>query len=210
MSYLTVNSDFQGPASLVYPGGFSTRNWAYEDNEFKTKKPVIYYHIAGKLKETRKSREDRIRRLSEMIFRELKQINLVPEISGRPKHIFSIHQKMCHNHIPFETIHDLNGIRIILPQIQDCYRGLYAVHKIWKPIPSSFDDYISASKKSGYQSLHTTVVCYDSIPLEVQLRTPEMHFKAEYGTAAHWRYKFEKPHDFSETHKQEKYKGTFR
>ena len=197
MSYLTVSPDFNEPSCLVSPGSFSTRDWAHEDNQLKSKKPVIYYHIAGKLKETRRSREDRIRRLSGMIFKELKRVKLVPEISGRPKHIFSIHQKMYSNHIPFETIHDVNGIRIILSQIQDCYLGLYAIHKLWKPVPGSFDDYISAPKKSGYQSLHTTVLCDNATPLEVQLRTPEMNFIAEYGTAAHWRYKSKKLHDFS-------------
>ncbi|MEA3351593.1 MAG: TGS domain-containing protein, partial [Chloroflexota bacterium] len=110
-------------------------------------------------------------------------------ITGRPKHIYSIYQKMIRKSVPFEMVHDIRGVRIIVPRKADCYIALGEIHANWRPIPGAFDDYIAAPKENFYRSLHTDVIYSDGRTLEVQIRTKEMHQSAEYGIAAHWRYK---------------------
>ena len=120
---------------------------------------------------------------------ELAKENIKAEISGRPKHIYSIQRKMRRKGVPFSQVYDIRGIRVTTHTIPDCSRILGIVHGLWKPIPGEFDDYIATPKDNMYQSLHTAVVGDDGKTLEVQIRTREMHRLAEYGIAAHWRYK---------------------
>ena len=119
----------------------------------------------------------------------LEQEGVEVEITGRPKHIYSIYKKMMEKGRAFETLMDLRGVRLIVPDKQACYAALGIIHTHWRPIPHEFDDYIAAPKDNMYQSLHTAVIYDDGKPLEVQIRTREMHQNAEYGIAAHWRYK---------------------
>lgn len=114
---------------------------------------------------------------------------MVAEVTGRPKHIYSIYKKMNRKKIPFDQLSDIRGVRIIVPTEEECYAAVGIIHLHWRPMPGEFDDYIAAPKPSLYQSIHTSVVYEDGETLEVQIRTPEMHNKAEYGIAAHWRYK---------------------
>ena len=119
----------------------------------------------------------------------LKNASVEAEISGRPKHIYSIYRKMIDKGEPFEMVRDLRGVRLLVKDIPTCYAALGVIHTHWRPIPQEFDDYIAAPKDNFYQSLHTAVIYDDGKPLEVQIRTFEMHQSAEYGIAAHWRYK---------------------
>ncbi|MCK5344685.1 MAG: bifunctional (p)ppGpp synthetase/guanosine-3',5'-bis(diphosphate) 3'-pyrophosphohydrolase, partial [Candidatus Heimdallarchaeota archaeon] len=117
------------------------------------------------------------------------QAGMHAEVTGRPKHIYSIYRKMNKKKIPFEQLSDIRGVRIVVETEEECYAAVGIVHMHWRPLPGEFDDYIAAPKPSLYQSIHTSVVYEDGETLEVQIRTPEMHSKAEYGIAAHWRYK---------------------
>ncbi len=163
--------------------------WMHEDQNLKKRNPVVYHNIARQLKEKRIFREHLIDEFSSQLSTVLSDTGFTARISGRPKHIYSIHKKMCHQHLPFEGIQDLNGLRIVMEQAEDCYLALHTVHRLWPPVPGRFDDYICIPKKSGYQSLHTTVTSGDNTMMEIQIRTIDMHYEAEYGRAAHWRYK---------------------
>ena len=163
--------------------------WMYEDKEFKHNNCIVYQKIARQLKEKRIFREYRIDNLSQKISTVLSGAGFDARVYGRPKHIYSIHKKMCRQCLPFDGIQDLNGLRIVLERVEDCYLVLHQIHKLWSPVPGNFDDYIAAPKKSGYQSLHTTVQSSLNTKLEIQIRTVDMHYEAEYGKASHWRYK---------------------
>ena len=128
---------------------------------------------------------DIIDHLSEIVT----QPGIKAEISGRPKHIYSIYRKMVRKGVPFDQVHDIRGVRIIVPDIPSAYSALGVIHTHWRPIPGQFDDYIAVPKDNFYQSLHTAVLYDDGKTLEIQIRTPEMHQNAELGIAAHWRYK---------------------
>jgi GTP diphosphokinase / guanosine-3',5'-bis(diphosphate) 3'-diphosphatase len=163
--------------------------WELEDLAFRYENPEKYREIAEKLSESREEREIEILKIHEQVKTLLKKSGIEAEISGRPKHIYSIYRKMIAKSKPFELVRDLRGIRIIVHDVPTCYSALGVIHTHWRPIPQEFDDYIAAPKDNFYQSLHTAVIYDDGKPLEFQIRTFEMNQSAEYGIAAHWRYK---------------------
>jgi GTP diphosphokinase / guanosine-3',5'-bis(diphosphate) 3'-diphosphatase len=163
--------------------------WELEDLAFRHVYPEKYKEIAELLSTRRADREEQVRDIIAHLKKILEQEGVDVEISGRPKHIFSIYKKMMEKGRPFDSLMDLRGVRLIVPDKQACYAALGVIHTHWRPIPHEFDDYIAAPKDNMYQSLHTAVIYDDGKPLEVQIRTREMHQNAEYGIAAHWRYK---------------------
>jgi len=163
--------------------------WELEDLSFRFLEPALYKKIAQMLDEKRLERERYIRKAMDLLSKELKLLNIDGEITGRPKHIYSIWNKMRTKGLDFEDIYDVRALRVIVPEVKDCYAALGVVHNLWQPIPKEFDDYISRPKGNLYQSLHTAVVGPAGRTLEVQIRTEEMHRQAEYGVAAHWQYK---------------------
>jgi GTP pyrophosphokinase len=163
--------------------------WELEDLAFRFVSPEKYKEIAEKLANRRADREKQIQEIIKRLREELEAEGINAKISGRPKHIYSIYQKMTRKEMPFEMLMDLRGVRLIVDDVTACYKALGVVHMKWRPIPGEFDDYIAAKKDNNYQSLHTAVIFDDGKPLEVQIRSVEMHESAEYGIAAHWRYK---------------------
>lgn len=163
--------------------------WELEDLSLRYTNPVIYKEIAEKLAERRVNREKEVQEIINRLQHLMKDNGIQAEITGRPKHIFSIYEKMRKKGKPFENLMDLRAVRLIVPDIPSCYAALGLIHTHWRPIPAEFDDYIAAPKDNFYQSLHTSVLYTDGKPLEVQIRTPEMHQNAELGIAAHWLYK---------------------
>ncbi|MEZ0395520.1 MAG: bifunctional (p)ppGpp synthetase/guanosine-3',5'-bis(diphosphate) 3'-pyrophosphohydrolase [Anaerolineales bacterium] len=163
--------------------------WELEDLAFRYTNPEKYKEIAEQLNERREAREQQIAGIIEHLGRLLKEAGIRAEITGRPKHIYSIYRKMTEKGKPFELVRDIRAVRLIVPDIPSCYAALGVIHTHWRPIPNEFDDYIAAPKDNFYQSLHTAVIYDDGRPVEVQIRTPEMDANAEYGIAAHWRYK---------------------
>jgi GTP pyrophosphokinase len=163
--------------------------WELEDLGFRYLNPEKYKEIAEQIQERRPDREEQIEAIKTNLLRLLESHNIKAEISGRPKHIYSIYKKMTQKGKPFDLVRDVRAVRLIVPDIPSCYAALGVIHTHWRPIPGEFDDYIAAPKDNFYQSLHTAVIYDDKRPLEVQIRTAEMHQNAEYGIAAHWRYK---------------------
>ena len=163
--------------------------WELEDLSFRYLEPEVYKRIAQMLDERRVERQQYIARTIATLARELEAVGVKAEITGRPKHIYSIWNKMRSKSLDFSEVYDVRAARIIVPAVKDCYTALGVVHNLWQPIPKEFDDYISRPKGNLYQSLHTAVVGPAGRTLEVQIRTEEMHRQAEFGIAAHWRYK---------------------
>ncbi len=163
--------------------------WELEDLGFRYLAPSKYKEIAALIDERRADRERYIARIVEILQRKLQEEGIKAEVTGRPKHIYSIYKKMERKGLPFEKIYDVRGVRIIVDTVKDCYAALGIVHSLWRPIPGEFDDFIATPKDNMYQSLHTSVVTDDGKTLEVQIRTQDMHRTAELGIAAHWRYK---------------------
>ena len=163
--------------------------WALEDLAFRYLRPDVYKELGTLLAQRREERERYVENVIDMLGRELDKSGIVAEVSGRPKHIYSIWRKMQRKEIGLDQIYDVHGVRVIVPEVRDCYAALGVVHTLWSPIPGEFDDYIATPKDNLYRSLHTAVVGSDGHALEVQIRTREMHRTAEYGIAAHWRYK---------------------
>jgi GTP pyrophosphokinase len=161
--------------------------WELEDLSFRYLEPELYKRIAQMLDEKRLEREQYIRKAMKLLSEELGDIKA--EITGRPKHIYSIWNKMRTKQLDFSEVYDVRALRVIVPEVKDCYTALGVVHNLWQPIPKEFDDYISRPKGNLYQSLHTAVLGPGGKTLEVQIRTEEMHRQAEYGVAAHWQYK---------------------
>jgi len=176
-------------APLASRLGIWQTKWELEDLSFRYVNPEKYKEIAEQLAERRSTREDQISQIVEKLQLVLTQVGIKVEISGRPKHIYSIYRKMVSKGKTFEMVRDIRGVRLIVPDVPACYASLGIIHTHWRPIPGEFDDYIAAPKDNFYQSLHTAVIYDDGKPLEVQIRTSEMHQNAEYGIAAHWRYK---------------------
>jgi GTP pyrophosphokinase len=163
--------------------------WELEDLSFRYLDPENYKRVAGWLAAKRVDRERYISEVIEQITRELKKANVVGEVAGRPKHIYSIWRKMQRKGLSFEQLYDIRAVRIIVPTMADCYAALGIVHSLWPYIPGEFDDYIATPKDNLYRSLHTAVIGPGKQPVEFQIRTREMHEHAELGVAAHWKYK---------------------
>ena len=163
--------------------------WELEDLSFRFLEPATYKRIAKMLEEKRIERESFVEAAIVRLRAELAAAGIKAEVSGRPKHIYSIWNKMRGKSLDFSDLYDVRAFRVIVEDVKTCYAVLAMVHNIWTPLLKEFDDYISRPKANGYQSLHTVVVGDDDRPLEVQIRTREMHSFAEYGVAAHWRYK---------------------
>ncbi len=176
-------------APLANRLGIWQLKWELEDLAFRFLEPETYQQIARLLDEKRVEREQFIRAAIARLHAELASLKIDADISGRPKHIYSIVSKMRGKALQFEQLYDVRALRVICPEVKDCYTVLGLLHHIWKPIAQEFDDYISRPKSNGYQSLHTVLVAEDGRPFEVQIRTRDMHQFAEYGVAAHWRYK---------------------
>jgi GTP pyrophosphokinase len=163
--------------------------WELEDLSFRFLEPELYKRIAGMLDEKRLEREQYIAGAMKALAQELGAVGVKAQITGRPKHIYSIWNKMRGKSLDFSEVYDVRALRVIVPEVKDCYSALGVVHNLWQPIPKEFDDYISRPKGNLYQSLHTAVLGPRGRTLEVQIRTEEMHRQAEYGVAAHWQYK---------------------
>ena len=176
-------------APLAERLGIWTVKWELEDLAFKTLQPEAYRELARMLDTRRKGREAFIRRSIEALRPELVKAGIVAELSGRPKHLYSIWRKMQRKNAEIGEIYDVYAIRVLVEEIKDCYAALGVVHSMWHPIPGQFDDYIAVPKPNLYQSLHTAVIALDGQPLEIQIRTHSMHAVSEVGIAAHWRYK---------------------
>ncbi len=163
--------------------------WELEDLSFRFIEPETYKRIAKMLDERRVERQEFIARAIERLREELAEVGIVAEIQGRPKHIYSIYNKMRAKRLDFSQVFDIRALRVLVDEVKDCYTVLGIVHQLWQPIAKEFDDYITKPKGNNYQSLHTAVLAGDGRALEVQIRTHEMHKHAELGVAAHWRYK---------------------
>jgi GTP diphosphokinase / guanosine-3',5'-bis(diphosphate) 3'-diphosphatase len=168
--------------------------WDLEDLALRYLEPDSYRDIAERVAKKRTAREDSVTRVIDELRAQFASIGLHADITGRPKHFYSIHKKMQKGR-DFSTIYDLTAVRVMVETVKDCYGALGIVHSLWKPLPGRFKDYIAMPKPNMYQSLHTTVVGPGGDPIEVQIRTVEMHRTSEYGIAAHWRYKEGSKHD---------------
>jgi GTP pyrophosphokinase len=176
-------------APLAERLGMWSIKWELEDLAFKTLEPEAYRELSRMLDTRRKSRESFIHRAIEELRPELVRAGIEAELSGRPKHLYSIRKKMQRKGAEIGEIYDVYAIRILVAEVKDCYAALGVVHSHWRPIPGQFDDYIAVPKPNLYQSLHTAVISLDGQPLEIQIRTQAMHQVSEVGIAAHWRYK---------------------
>jgi GTP pyrophosphokinase len=176
-------------APLAERLGIWSVKWELEDLAFKTLEPEAYRELARMLDTRRKSRESFIHRAMEELRPELARAGIEADLSGRPKHLYSIRRKMQRKNADIGEIYDIYAIRILVDEVKDCYAALGVVHSMWRPIPNQFDDYIAVPKPNLYQSLHTAVIALDGNPLEIQIRTHAMHQTSEVGIAAHWRYK---------------------
>lgn len=163
--------------------------WELEDLSFRVLEPERYQNIARLLEETRIRREQYIAKIVDVLQHELQQAGINANITGRPKHIYSIHKKMQRKNLDFGEIYDARAVRILVDDVHNCYSALGVVHNLWTPIPKEFDDYIAKPKPNDYRSLHTAVTGPEDKVVEVQIRTYEMHQHSELGVAAHWRYK---------------------
>ncbi len=163
--------------------------WELEDYAFRFLEPEVYKRIAGMLEERRAQREAFIASAIATLRQRIEAVGVQAEVSGRPKHIYSIYSKMRGKGLDFTQLYDVRALRVLVGSVKDCYTALGVVHDLWQPVPDEFDDYIARPKGNSYQSLHTAVLAPDGRPLEVQIRTHEMHRHAELGVAAHWRYK---------------------
>ena len=178
-------------APIAHRLGIHAIKWELEDLAFATLHPRKYQEIKGLVNQQREEREDYVRRAGEDLLAELDALGIRAEIAGRAKHFYSIYAKMTKKGREFNEIYDLTAMRVIVDSVKDCYGAVGVIHSLWKPLPGRFKDYIAMPKFNMYQSLHTTVIGPEGLPLEIQIRTREMHDRAEFGVAAHWSYKGE-------------------
>ena len=176
-------------APLAHRLGMSSIKWELEDLAFYYLEPKKFHQVQKMVAESREARERYLRQVIDQLQSELGALGITADIGGRPKHLYSIYQKMSRKGKDFNEIYDLIALRVIVDSVKDVYGALGTVHSIWKPMPGRFKDYVAMPKFNMYQSLHTTVIGPAGRPLEIQIRTEEMHRTAEYGIAAHWRYK---------------------
>jgi GTP pyrophosphokinase len=176
-------------APLAHRLGMAALKWELEDLAFKFLEPEAYEELTRKVQQSRKERERHILEMQRPLIEELKKAGVPAKVTGRPKHLWSIYKKMQVRRKPFEEIYDLMAMRVITDTLPSCYHALGVIHARWTPIAERFHDYVATPKSNMYRSLHTTVVGSSGRRYEIQIRTEEMHRTAEYGIAAHWRYK---------------------
>jgi GTP pyrophosphokinase len=169
--------------------GIHAMKWELEDLAFATLHPRKYQEIKSLVAQQRMEREHYVSQAGDYLSRELNALGIHAEISGRAKHFYSIYSKMTHKGKEFNEIYDLTAMRVVVDSVKDCYAAVGAIHSLWKPLPGRFKDFVAMPKFNMYQSLHTTIIGPEGRPLEIQIRTHEMHELAEYGVAAHWMYK---------------------
>jgi GTP pyrophosphokinase len=178
-------------APLAHRLGMNTIKWELEDLAFATLYPKRYDEIARMVSERAPRRDLFLQEVVEEVSTDLREAKIKARVTGRPKHYYSVYQKMIARNVSFDDIYDLVGIRVLVDSVRDCYAALGTIHARWNPIPGRFKDYIAMPKFNMYQSLHTTVIGPEGKPVELQIRTWGMHRRAEYGVAAHWKYKEE-------------------
>ncbi|WP_129339842.1 RelA/SpoT family protein [Cellulomonas endophytica] len=176
-------------APLAHRLGMNTIKWELEDLSFATLYPKVYDEIVHLVAERAPAREEYLATVREGVGNDLRSAKIKATVTGRPKHYYSIYQKMIVRGRDFTDIYDLVGVRVLVDTVRDCYAALGALHARWNPVPGRFKDYIAMPKFNLYQSLHTTVIGPEGKPVEIQIRTHDMHRRAEYGVAAHWKYK---------------------
>src|SRR3954447_2398318 len=176
-------------APIAHRLGIHAIKWELEDLAFATLHPRKYQDIKGLVNQQRIEREDYVEKAGQYLNRELEAVGIRAEISGRAKHFYSIYSKMTRKGREFNEIYDLTAMRVQVDSVKDCYGAVGVIHSLWKPLPGRFKDFIAMPKFNMYQSLHTTVIGPEGLPLEIQIRTREMHDMAEFGVAAHWIYK---------------------
>src|SRR4051794_21700438 len=176
-------------APIAHRLGIHAIKWELEDLAFSTLHPRKYQEIKGLVSQQRDEREHYVQQAGEYVLRELEALGIHAEIAGRAKHFYSIYSKMTKKGREFNEIYDLTAMRVIVDSVKDCYGAVGVIHSLWKPLPGRFKDFIAMPKFNMYQSLHTTVIGPEGRPLEIQIRTREMHDMAEFGVAAHWIYK---------------------
>src|SRR3984957_8059034 len=178
-------------APLAHRLPMKTIKWELEDQAFQTLYPKRYDEIARLVSERAPRRDVFLQEVIEDVATDLRQVKIKVSVTGRPKHYYSIYQKMIARNVGFDDIYDLVGIRVLVDSVRDCYAALGTIHARWSPVPGRFKDYIALPKFNMYQSLHTTVIGPEGKPVELQIRTWRMHQRSEYGVAAHWKYKEE-------------------
>lgn len=176
-------------APLANRLGIWQMKWELEDLAFRYVYPESYKEIASSIAQRRTDREESLQKICDQLKQVLGESGVIAEVTGRPKHLYSIYRKMERKGVPFDMVYDVRGVRILVDDESHCYLALGVIHTHWKPVPGTFDDYVATPKDNFYRSLHTAVIYDDGKTLEVQIRTSEMHENAEYGIAAHWRYK---------------------
>ncbi len=176
-------------APLANRLGIWQLKWELEDLAFRYLEPAAYHQIAGSLKERRSDREQYVQQASDELALRLKEAGIAAEVAGRPKHIYSIWRKMQRKGLVIDELYDVRALRVLVADVAACYAALGVAHGLWRHIPKEFDDYIAAPKDNFYRSLHTAVLGPGGLPLEIQIRTGDMHQHAEFGVASHWRYK---------------------
>src|SRR6476469_4454683 len=188
-----ANETLEIYAPLAHRLGMNTIKWELEDLSFATLYPKVYDEIVRLVAERAPAREEYLAGVREQVNNDLRAAKIKATVTGRPKHYYSVYQKMIVRGRDFEEIYDLVAVRVLVDTVRDCYAALGALHARWNPVPRRFKDYIAMPKFNMYQSLHTTVIGPEGKPVEIQIRTHTMHRRAEYGVAAHWKYKEDAP-----------------